>query len=186
MVLNKKNIKKISGLIVFASVVFWLGFYLPDIFKVALYVLSIFFPLILGFCIAFVLNVLLRVLETGWDKLFKDNKFAQKIKRISCILLSLIIILIIIFILLFMIVPEISRTAVAIAQSFPEYIVALEEKIDRLFENFGITLLDLDKFQINWNDVANNFVTFINNGSKSFVTTTLNVTTSIFILEISL
>lgn len=180
MELNSKNIKKLFFLFTLASLVFWLGFYLPNIINIILYVLSVFFPIILGFSIAFVLNVLLRVIEGHWDKIFKENLFASKIKRISSVFISLIIILIIIYILIIIIVPEISRSIVTIASNFPSYIFTLEQTSKNIFDYLGLDFPNINDLAINWQDIETNIIKFVNSGSSTFFNTTLNVTSSIF------
>lgn len=180
MELNKKNMKKIMTLIVFTSVIFWLGFYLPNILNIFLYIISVFVPIILGFSVAFVLNVLLRVIEGYWDKIFKNNVFAAKIKRFSSVFISLVIILIIIFILIFMIVPEISRSIMLIGSQLPSYASTLEQTLKAIFEYMGVEFPNIQDLAINWQGIASNIIKLLNSGTSTFFNTTLNVTTSIF------
>ena len=61
--MNKKQIKSILGIITFGIILFALIQNLSAAWAVLGKILDIFSPVITGFCMAFVLNVLLRVLE---------------------------------------------------------------------------------------------------------------------------
>lgn len=74
---------------------------------VAKHFLSIFFPLFLGCCIAFVLNIPMSLLE----KLFGTCKkpWMQKIKRPVSILLSIVIIVALLYLIINLVVPELIK-----------------------------------------------------------------------------
>ena len=63
MDLSKANIKKILGIITFAIVLYAIMSNLPKVLSVIGYVISLLTPFIVGLCIAFILNVIMRLIE---------------------------------------------------------------------------------------------------------------------------
>ena len=80
-------------------------------------------PLIIGFCAAFILNVLLKVIE---ERLFaplnrKNFRLWSRLRRIVSIILTFGIIIGLVFILIFMIVPELKRAFSLLVENMPQY-----------------------------------------------------------------
>ncbi len=69
MELNRKNVKKILFIICFAMVFFWGLNHGPSVLMIFRNLLGILAPFLIGLCFAFVINVLLRPVETLWDKI---------------------------------------------------------------------------------------------------------------------
>lgn len=136
-------------------------------------------PFILGFCIAFVINVLLRPIEKLWDKITakKNSKILQKLKRPISLLLSTILIIGIVFALLFMVIPEFKTTFGTIAKSVPMYTSKIEGWIATAIafaESHGLTL---PEFSFNVEKIMDVLGNAINN--SGIVDKTLDITGSI-------
>ena len=69
----KENKKEIMELILFTIVVIFFFINISEIWKLLEYIIAIFMPFIVGAMIAFVLNVLLNVIEKGIKKLNRKN-----------------------------------------------------------------------------------------------------------------
>ena len=65
--LNKRNIKRIMLLIAFAALLYWGLNNLSWLSGILSGLLSLLSPLLLGICIAFVLNLMMAALERLWD-----------------------------------------------------------------------------------------------------------------------
>lgn len=142
-------------------------------------ILTVLEPFILGFCIAFIINVLLRPIEKLWDRLpkKKSEKVMQKLKRPVCLILSTLLMAGIVFALLFMIIPEFKNTFGTIAKSFPQYITIIEGWLTSAIsfaESHGFTLPELS---FNAEKIMNVIGNAIN--SSGIVDKTLNITGSI-------
>lgn len=143
-------------------------------------ILNLAEPFIFGFCIAFIINVLLRPLEKLWDRLpkkKKTEKISKKLKRPVCLVLSTLIMVGIIFALLFMIIPEFKNTFGTLAKSFPQYITIIEGWLTdavAFAENHGFTIPD---FSFNVEKIMNVVGNAINN--SGIVDKTLDITGSI-------
>lgn len=136
-------------------------------------------PFILGFCIAFVINVLMRPLEKLWDSVFrkKKGKAAERLKRPVCLILSTLIMFGIVFALLFMIIPEFKNTFGTIAKSVPQYISKIEGWLSTAIafaESHGFTL---PEFSFNVEKIMSVLSGAIN--SSGIVDKTLGLTGSI-------
>ena len=68
MDLNKKTMQRIMLLIAFAVLLFWGLYNISAIGNVLSGLLSLLSPLLIGICIAFVLNLMMAALERLWDR----------------------------------------------------------------------------------------------------------------------
>lgn len=182
MELNKSNIKKILLIITLSGAIL-LGMYnLDAVLKFSGSIISVFMPFILGLCIAFVTNVLLRALEHLWDKIpdKKWLKWLKKGKRAICIIISELIIFGVIFVLLFMIIPEISRTVKQIVEALPDFINRLEGwwmEFTALLASYSIVLPQLD---LDLAEIAKTVTDFVTGLDLSIWDKTKDITGSIF------
>ncbi|MDL2211567.1 AI-2E family transporter [Erysipelotrichaceae bacterium OttesenSCG-928-M19] len=181
MELNTKNMKKIMLLILFTIAVFWCGQYFLKISNFIFYFLGLFTPLFLGFAIAFVLNVFMKGIEKIWDRFFtKQNNILVKIKRPISVAITFILVIAILNILLFMVVPEISRSISSIVEMLPTYMLELEKNIIHLIDKYQINFINLPELEIDWDKLTSTIGNFLSEGGKSFFSTTINITSSIF------
>ena len=90
MNLNKKNMKNMMLLITFAAFMLWLVFNYESFINLLLFIIELFFPILLGIAIAFVINVPMKLIER---KIFKvEIRKKKKLIRIISLILSHIII----------------------------------------------------------------------------------------------
>ena len=89
--LNKKNIKRIMLLIAFAALLYWGLNNLKWISGVLGSLLDLLSPLLIGICIAFVLNLMMAALERLWDRALAKwgSPWNAKLKRPVCLPLTL-------------------------------------------------------------------------------------------------
>ena len=106
MELNNKTGKRIMLLIAFAALLYW-GLnnlsLLGGLLKALGGLLS---PLLIGICIAFVLNLLLKALERLWDRALAkwNSPWRDKLKRGVCLTLTMVLFLGVIFAIIFYLV----------------------------------------------------------------------------------
>lgn len=123
---NKKGIKStIKYIVGIAFIILVLAWMLNNDVKVSVIVDGIFkliSPFLAGGAIAFVLNVLMRPLEKGWEFIFKKkDKITQALKRPVCLILSIVIMFGFLIAILFMIIPEFINTFESIIEDLPAY-----------------------------------------------------------------
>lgn len=150
MELNKNNIKRIIFIIFAAAVIFWSVLNYSIIISAVRWVIGVLSPLIIGLCFAFVLNLLLRPLESGWDRLFLrkgDSPLAKKLKRPVSIFISIILTLGAIVAVFFIIIPEVSRTLRTIIDALPGYFEELKvwwKELSEFLAEYSVILPELN------------------------------------------
>lgn len=85
--------------------------------------MGMMFPLILGMVLAFVLNVPMKRIEQGLEKI----NFSQKFRRATAILTIIVILLLIISLILWIIAPMIARTVSQLGGSVNHLLLAVED-----------------------------------------------------------
>ena len=118
MQLDKENIKKIRWLIAFA-ILLYLGVQnLHIVISTVRVLLGFLFPFIIGFGIAFILNIPMKFIEHHlFGKVLKqEKKTAQKLARPVSLVLSICFVICIIVIVMLVVVPELGATFVNIAK----------------------------------------------------------------------
>lgn len=181
MELDKKRMKQYFLLIAFGIILYMLLNNLPAVAQVTGFLFRLFSPFLLGLSMAFILNVPLRLIETGiLDQFGKKSLIWSKCKRGLAILLTLGLVIGILFALMFLIIPEITKTIRIITDSLPGYIDSLLLWADNMCQRFGISLDTLNQIEINWESMEKTISGFLKVGSASLVNTTVIVTTGIF------
>lgn len=188
MELNKGNMKRISLLIVLAIVFYMLVknlYLIPSFFGA---ILDIVGPVLAGFAVAFVVNVLMLQLE---NRLFAplNRKFKKrwpKVKRGVSIVLSFLIILGLITLLLFFVIPELVRTITSLTHSVPSAIANLQKNITAFSAQHPKLAEYADSLNINWPNISAAIASYGQKIAGSLVSATVSATTSIFHGAISL
>lgn len=183
MDLNRKNVKKILLIITFAILLFTASQNLSSVFQGIQTVLKVFSPFVLGFCIAFILNVIMRFFETKvfvfLDK--SSYSFFHKLKRPVSLLLSILIILAILVILILLIIPEVRKTILLIATNLPEYMEGFKEWLVDLMDQFHLSSETIQNLNINWEEISNRIMDLLKTNGSSIISTTIEVTSSILV-----
>lgn len=176
---TKKTFKIIAAAAAFIILFYW-GLNNTDKISTLLGgFMTVIEPFILGFCIAFVINVLMRPLEKLWSKIFKKKSagISQKLRRPVCLILSTVIMVGIVFALLFMVIPEFKNTFDTLAKSVPQYITKIEGWLAAAVafaESHGFTI---PEFSFNAEKIMNVLGNALND--SGIVDKTLNITGSI-------
>ena len=172
---DKFPTKRILGIITFALLLYWALLHPSQVGSIFSGLFALVSPFVLGFAIAFIVNVPLRLLEGLWDKHMKSSKG----KRPVCLVASLVILVAIIFALFFIVVPALGESFANLASQLPQYVRQLESLYLSLTDllaqhNIVLPTLDLDLEAI-YTAVLN----FFTNYGQALVDTTVGVTTSI-------
>ncbi len=182
MVLNAKNTKKIMLLIVFAVILFWSFQNFTILLRAAGYIIGIVKPFLLGLCIAFILNVLLRSIENGWERVWKKRNrgVVKKLQRPVCLLASIGVVTGVVLILLLMIVPEISKTVSKVIEMVPVYIEKWEPKYKELVEKLKLPLGTLPAVKFDRDKIMTMVIDYLKKGGPSIFSKTAGFTASVF------
>ncbi len=179
MELNRRNIQKILFIIAFAVLLFVAVDHLDAVFVFFQWFFRILMPLVLGFSMAFVMNTLLRFLETRVFGRLKDNPRWKKLKRPVCLILTVLLIIGIALFVLLMVIPELVRTIGILSERFPVFIEEARDWLTDLAKRYDITFYSFSSFKINWNEVGNMIFDFFKNGASNLVTGTMNAAFSV-------
>ncbi len=182
MELNSKTMRKIIFLIVIAILLF-LGLQnFSVVMKSIGILLGLLMPLLLGFCIAFILNVLMKIIE---ERLFaplnkKNYKIWNSCRRPLCLILTISIVIAVILILLFLLIPELKKTFDIMLNNLPLYLKQIQTWLEDIVSSLDISADTLAAMQIDWKELEDSIRSFSKNVSSHFLTTTFDVTASIF------
>lgn len=182
MELSKETTKRIAYLIILAGVVLAIVFHLTEIFSFIHYLWNLIFPFIVGFAIAFILNIIVEKLE---NTLFKNLK---KGKRFFSFALTLIIVLGIIILVCFIVGPELIRSIQQIGKQLPtaydRLIVFLKDNrlvFGGVFKDIIDSIIKLDiNFQTVFTNIKENWQTIFHSG-YSIISSTISSLYTFFV-----
>lgn len=175
MELNKNNMRKIMILIVFTIIIFLCLQNVDKVFGTLKSFSGLLSPFILGGCIAFIMNVPMRLIERN---LFRGNR-GGKFKRPVSILLTLVFILGIIFIVTFIIFPELGKTVVILLDNIPGYMKNLQKSVTKLVEDNPEMQEYVAGIELDWNTIGNNILKYVQDFSTTVFSSTLGMVSSI-------
>lgn len=178
---SKKTLKYTLIIVAFIFVMYWVFSHPQSVLGGISKVLSVLSPFIVGFCIAYIINLILIPIEKLWKRIFAKvkGKVAAKLKRPICLMLSAIIVFGVLFAVVFMVIPALKNTIIIFVNRIPEYVRVIEDFYVNATEflaeyNFSLPELNLDIDKIG--EFANNL---IKNYGNNVINTTFNVTSSI-------
>ena len=144
MDLNKKDMKNIMLLIVFAVLFYICVQKINSVAAGVVFVWHLVFPFILGGAIAFILNVPMHALEKRIFGKLKEQGKVKKIARPVSLILSMLLVIVIFWIVLVVLIPEIGSTFVSLSRqielAIPECSPGLQ-KTFRLIRSSKIRLI---------------------------------------------
>ncbi len=184
MELNRQNVKKILGIIVFTVVLLTAFQHFSIVITVLLKIITITAPVIIGICLALILNVPMRALEKNVFKFLanskrkKVNKMLRPVSLVSTIILTVGFIALLILIIL----PQLKNAVVLLINKVPYYIDTAIEFIEPKLHKFGIEadLSSLHPSQINMSKVQSMLSkVFSIKNSDELINTTVGVTSSV-------
>lgn len=171
MNLDKENMKKIALLITYTVCLLVGLFNLHIVLNLFNFILSISFPFLLGAGIAFVMNVPMRFLE---EKVMKNFKMDNKIKRPLALLLSIVLILTVIFFAFTVIIPQLIETLKIIAIQFEKGIPLLQHYLENLFKKYPEIQHSIASLEIDWKSMVTTVTEFLKNGATSVFNQTVS------------
>ena len=179
MQLDKENIRKLRGLIVFTLLIL-VGLLRFDVVLDAVgFILHILFPFFLGGAIAFVLSVPMNRIDR---RLF--GKAKGKLDKASAplsLVITLILVLAILSLVVIVVLPELGSTIAMLGNTLPEKVPVLLKKVENLFANNPELILYLEELEasLNWEEILNQVITFFRVGANTMLDSTISVATGI-------
>lgn len=178
MQLDKENMKKIRWLIAF-TILLYLGVQnLHIVISTARVLLGFLFPFIIGFGIAFILNIPMKFIEHHlFGKALKqEKKTVQKLARPVSLVLSICFVICIIVIVMLVVVPELGATFVNIAKKIEENIPVFQKWIDNVFGNNPEVVKWAQSLDIEPGKIIDSVLGVLKNGVNNIVSSTVSIT----------
>ena len=177
MELSKKTVKRILLIITFTVLLIWAIYNHKLLLKYIGELYSLISPFVIGLCIAYVVNVIMRPIERLWMKLLSKckGKWVEKMKRPICLLLSILLVIGIILAVVFIIMPELSDSVSSLVSMVPSYLSEVEswwEALALRLDKYGV---ELPQFSFD----TDKFIQILKDGGTAVLNTTLSATTSI-------
>lgn len=181
MELNKKNFKKILALVLLSAIIVYAVFNFKSLLYYAGKVVSVFAPLIAAFCVAFILNVLLRGLENKVFFFFDKSKhrFIKKLKRPICLVLTYIIALGIISVLVLVIIPNIIDTILQLVKAMPGFLEDARKWVVSVAASFDIPESKVPTLHLDFDSTIKTLQSLVSDYSNSIVDGAANITSSV-------
>lgn len=182
MELNRRNMQKIILIIVIAVLLYW-G--LQNLSTVSYFfnrIFGILMPFLLGMCIAFILNVPMRIIE---NKLFsyklKGRKnISDKIKRPISILLTIVFVLAIIMLVVGIVIPQLIHTISNLSTNVSNSLLKLQESYNKLISELPEVISVNTINNINWDEINKTALDFLKSGTSNILSLTVSIASSIF------
>ncbi len=184
MELSKKNVKTILGIITFGILLFSATQHLSAVGTFLGGILKIVAPLIVGFCLAFILNIIMSLLEEKvWGFMGKSKKaFVRKMKRPVSLISTIILMIGFVVLLLFIIIPALKDSIDLMVAKVPGYYQSVVGWIDSVVKKLGLDIsteaLHNPKFTIT-DIIAMVEKVFTFEATDDILNTTVGVTSSV-------
>ena len=178
MQLDKENMKKIRWLIAFA-VLLYLGVQNLDIIiNTAQVLLGFLFPFIVGFGIAFILNVPMKFIEHHlFGKALKqEKKSARKLARPVSLILAICFVICLVVIVMLVVVPELAATFVSIGKRIEENIPVFQKWLDSMSGNNPEIVKWTQSLDIDPGKMIDSVLAVLKSGVNNIVSSTVSIT----------
>ena len=171
MDLNKKNMKNLMILIVFAVLVLVGVQRIENLAAGFVFLMRIVFPFILGGAMAFILNIPMHFLE---GRLFAKAKKKKLVRPVSLVL-SILFVVAILQIVLVVVIPEIAATFASISKNIEAFLPKLEQWLTEAFPDSEQLEMWIDSLEFNWDKILQSAVNFLKNGAGNVLSSTVTV-----------
>ena len=149
MELNKRSVKRILLIITFTVLLIWGVYNHKQLGEILLGLYSLISPFVIGLCIAYLVNVLLRPVENLWMKLLnkRKGKWPEKLKRPLCLLLTILLVIGIILAIVLIIMPELRDSVASLIDMIPSYAEEVQRwwvSLSTFLDKYSIDLPEFD------------------------------------------
>lgn len=179
MDLDKRRIRQIRGLIIFTVALIVLCFQIDRVIGVIKSAFGLIAPFLLGAAIAFVLNVLMRFIETkvfGYHR-WKNNKIIRKIRRPASLLLSFLMVAGIVTVGMFVLLPELVDAGAKIASDIQAVIPVYQRRFQDFIDRYPKIRQHMEPIlsaQPDWESLIKKFTDYLTVGGASLASSTVS------------
>ena len=152
------------------------GKLLADLLRTMLGILA---PFLIGLVIAFILNVPMRAVERLLQKI-PGVRSKSKLLWMSSFLITLVLFITGGALVFRIVLPELGATLATLGQQIPAFFTRLQQQA-KLLEEWVPHLRDyIAELQLDWKEIAQRTIDFLQNGATSLLGSTMNIATSVF------
>lgn len=139
-------------------------------------------PVVLGLCIAFVLNVVMRAIEIRLlGRMGKSKrKFIRKLQRPLALILAIFAFLVVITLILWVVIPGIADTVAGLIPTIQNWFNAALPRVIALLEEYNISQEVIAELRVDWNNLFTTVFDFLKNGTGSLLDFASDFTFSVF------
>lgn len=145
------------------------------------YVYGLLIAFVIGVGAAFVLNILMKLVEKViFEKIdYKKHPKAKKMKRPVSLIITVLIFLGILALLAFFVV-QLVKSSISLSDNLTKYLASLEEFVNRFLSKWGLEADLLDTAVQLLYDFSEKIIGYIGNTIPQIVESAKNITTSVF------
>ena len=182
MELDRKNVRTILLIITFTVVLYVAAQNMNIVFGKLTDFVGNFSQIIAGFCLAFVLNIVMTTLERDilCGMAYSKKLYVRKLQRPVSITITLIITIGIVAFLFLVVIPDMIELFTGLADSFPTFANNVMAWAEQKLQQFNIAVDVLPEYTIDWDKFFDTISDFLTRTSGDLVGGAVNVTTSIF------
>lgn len=171
---TKLNDRQIIKYLLIAAGLVLLIVYSASITGTAVRFLAITKPLIIGFCIAYVLNILIVRIEGVYFPKTK-NKLLAKTRRAVSLLIAVVVIVLVLFIIINIVLPQIINTLATIAAGFPALMDRLDKWVNDNKQYLPLIAEQIGQVNIDWASIARSVTSYATNGISSIFSSSISI-----------
>lgn len=130
---------------------------------------NVIFPLILGLCIAYILNMIMQI--------FEDN--FPKMKRGISITLTLLLVIGVLTIMSAIVIPQLYDACSVIKKEVPKYYAQIQQWVQQHSDKIPAIANQISHLQIDWNGIFQEIISFATNSTGTLLSTTFSIIGSV-------
>lgn len=173
MKIGKKSFLFFALLIFFGVAVVWAFLNLSTVFSGLSFVGKLFYPFVMGFIVAYILNIPMQFFQ---KKVFKKLK-PKKAKGLSFLCIIVLTILVLSF-FMFILIPQLTSSIISLAQSMPAKLQVLQQKIIGDQDIMPIIREKLSTVTIDWAKIAQQIMPKVQQNSGSILNSIFSTASS--------
>ena len=131
-------------------------------------------PLVLGFIIAYVVNILMRFLERHYFPK-AEKPWIARTRRPVCLLLSYVLILLILAAVITLVLPKVVDTIKALSAVLPGYWERISQWVDDHKDQWSFVSEWMDKDALSWDSITDNIKSNAPQSLRGILTSSLTV-----------
>lgn len=136
-------------------------------------------PLILGCCIAYILNILMKCIEKVYFPKNK-NKWIKKSRRGVSIFLAIALLILLVALIIKLVVPELISSFKLIGQEIPPFLNDVQKFLVTALADLPSMQQSIKNLKVDWSDVIKNVADYVIAGAGGVVSSVITVTQSVF------